>query len=248
MEKNKLPDFVVFDLDNTIYNYTFANQIAETRLFKLMSDRLVVDEKQVKSSFKEARIAVKNNCGPTASSHNRLLYISQAFRNLGITLKPDLALAFERYYWAVFLENMHLDPGVEDFLSLLRVNGTAIALVTDLNSSIQYRKLIRLGIDSKFDFVITSEDAGGDKKTGKPFELLYKIINLKKQQSICFIGDAIHDFDISISEDKRIFLLRDKYSKTKLPKNQNSKRFKEFSEITQYWFQHIQSKSAGVNN
>jgi FMN phosphatase YigB (HAD superfamily) len=65
-------------------------------------------------------------------------------------------------------------------------------LVTDLTSQIQLRKLAWLGLDKAFDLVITSEECGGDKCTGKPEILLKRYIKSLPSATWC-IGDRDED-------------------------------------------------------
>jgi FMN phosphatase YigB (HAD superfamily) len=56
----------------------------------------------------------------------------------------------------------------------------------------QLRKLLRLKLDDAFDFIFTSEEIGGDKKTGKPAKLLDSLI--KEVDVTWFFGDVESDF------------------------------------------------------
>ena len=53
---------------------------------------------------------------------------------------------------------MLLFPGVTNFLSLLRTNKVPLAIVTDLTSHIQLRKLTYFNLEESFDAVVTSEE------------------------------------------------------------------------------------------
>lgn len=47
---------------------------------------------------------------------------------------------------------------------MLRLGKARLALVTDLSSQIQLSKLAWLGLGKVFELIITSEEAGGEKK------------------------------------------------------------------------------------
>jgi FMN phosphatase YigB (HAD superfamily) len=90
---------------------------------------------------------------------------------------------------------MRLAAFARELLVKARLNGITVALVTDLTSSIQYRKLVYLGIDSLFDVIVTSQETSGEKETNDPFELLSE--RLKKMMnldSVWFVGDSQFDF------------------------------------------------------
>ena len=59
---------------------------------------------------------------------------------------------------------------------MLRLAKTRLVLLTDLSLQIQLRKLAWLGLDKTFELIITSEEAGGDKKTGLPEALLREYV------------------------------------------------------------------------
>ena len=65
------------------------------------------------------------------------------------------------------------------------------AIITDLNSQIQFRKIIFFGLEQYFDYVVTSEEAGFDKPSKAPFELALKKLDLLPNE--CWmIGDNLN--------------------------------------------------------
>jgi putative hydrolase of the HAD superfamily len=102
-------------------------------------------------------------------------------------------IALEELFWETFLSDIRLYPGAEDLLLSLTDKGIPLALVTDLTSNIQYRKINKLGLNKKFSFVLTSEEAGGDKPTNKPFEIMNSEMSTYLQ-NVWFFGDS--DFDV----------------------------------------------------
>jgi putative hydrolase of the HAD superfamily len=103
-----------------------------------------------------------------------------------------LFLQLEEIFWQNFLSEIELFAGVEEFLKLIKNQNIPLALVTDLTSNIQYRKLVKLGMVSCFDFILTSEEAGGDKPSGLPFVILDRAF-MHIPKNSWFIGDSEHD-------------------------------------------------------
>jgi FMN phosphatase YigB (HAD superfamily) len=95
------------------------------------------------------------------------------------------------------LDEITINPGAKDLIHKLESLRIPIALVTDLTSQIQYRKLEKLGLSNSFDIIITSEDSAGDKSTRKPYKLLLNSLD-KKPKNVWFIGDGIHDSDSTL--------------------------------------------------
>ena len=204
-----IPEMVIFDLDNTIYEYEPAKFAAEFSLVKYISNELKISADEVSSGLEEARRTVKLRLGPIASSHSRLLYIREFLTNSNIKSDNLFPLECEQAYWREYFVNMHLFPGVIQLMKILRERHIELILVTDLTTNIQLRKLGWLQLDKMFDLVITSEEAGGDKVSGKP-EVLLKEKVLKIPNYIWCIGDSESDH---LFKESSIFLRKVKSGK-----------------------------------
>jgi len=80
---------------------------------------------------------------------------------------------------------------VRELLDVLNNLNIQTAIITDLNSQIQFRKIIFFGLEQYFDYVVTSEEAGCDKPSKAPFELALKKLNLNPNE--CWmIGDNLN--------------------------------------------------------
>ena len=204
MSKLTLPSLAVFDLDDTLYDYEKANRCALNELIIALSEYGNLGEEEVASAISASRTTVKRRLGKTASSHSRILYISETFREL--QLKPDTEnfVIFEELYWNTFLKNIQPFPGVEKLLMFFQKSGTRLALVTDLTSSIQYRKINKLGLNGFFELIVTSEEAGGDKSTGLPFRLLEGLLETDCT-SAWFFGDSNFDRPIQSNLETLFF-------------------------------------------
>jgi FMN phosphatase YigB (HAD superfamily) len=104
----------------------------------------------------------------------------------------EISLRGEEIYWSAYLEEAVLFPDAQEFIELLKISGVSLALVTDLNSEIQFRKISWFQLENAFDFVITSEEAGGDKITGRPEKFLSDQFK-PLPESIWCIGDQSYD-------------------------------------------------------
>ncbi len=201
MREIKQPNFVVFDLDNTLYDYEKSNQFASMGLFQLISNDYSIDVPTVFTAFSQARNSVKQRLGRSASSHSRLLYISEALRMLDVKPNALSLIKYEDLFWNLYLEKMELFPEAKELLDAIEEEGIPMAIVTDLTLYIQLRKLSRLGLHDKFDLIISSEDAGGDKSSGLPFLLLKNHVKQTPAHTWYF-GDSIHDYPKA--ESKRL--------------------------------------------
>lgn len=230
MSKLVVPSLVVLDLDNTLYDYESANLAALTILTKNFAGLAGQYENEVKRALTDARSNVKLRLGETASSHSRILYISEAFRVLNLRPNPKLYIQLEEIFWETFLHKIELFPRVEEFLELIKVERIPLALVTDLTSTIQYRKLIKLGIDSYFDFILTSEEVGADKSSGIPFKTLTETF-MQITDNSWFIGDSNFDRPITLGSSSYFF----KKTKQKAALEvRDIIEFEDFEELIEY--------------
>lgn len=175
---------ILLDLDDTLYDYDYSHKIALNELYSFVyQDGL--DIELFKSNLSKARDAIHKELINSASMHNRLLYFQRACELMGI----DIFKAYGMYeiYWSAFLDSMKLKDGALEFLRYLK-STTKICIVTDLLAEIQYKKILKLGIDSFISSLVTSEEAGVEKP--HPYIFLLSLFKLKAAPNeACMIGD-----------------------------------------------------------
>lgn len=144
-------------------------------------------------AFDTARAEVKKQLGKTASSHSRLLYFQRTLEELGLRSQILLSLELEQTYWGSFLAASELREGALDFLDQLARANIPKILVTDLTSQIQFRKLVYMALDQRFEYVVTSEESGNDKPHPAGFELAISKLNssVPEARTVWMIGDNI---------------------------------------------------------
>lgn len=190
---DRLPDAVLFDLDDTLYDYGLAHDAAMLAIDGKLREFLKLTSHQIRIAYDKARNEVKARLGHTASSHSRLLYFQTMMEGLGLRNDVLLFLELEHIYWRTFLANSALHPFVDDTLNELRSRRIPIAIVTDLTAQIQFRKIAHLRLDRYVDFVVTSEEAGANKVSLKPFALAITKLGLEDAPRLWVIGDDVGD-------------------------------------------------------
>ena len=180
---------VIFDLDDTLYDYKALERAAFECVGELVRERLGVSEEQYEDAFMRARQVTKEMLGETATSHSRMLYFQKTLEYLDI--RP-LYLALEMYetYWGFFLDNMSLYAGARDLLEALHEKYIRVGVCTDLLAHIQHRKLRRLGMMDDVDCMVTSEEAGVEKPSPGIFKLCIEKLRLPAEE-VCFVGDNL---------------------------------------------------------
>ena len=179
---------VVFDLDDTLYDYKKCNEIAEKYLFEMIETNFGVESTKVVDLLYDAKKQVKERLGENvAAAHNRLLYMQNICEQLG---KNPLKYAtiFYNAYWDTVLEEMECFEYVKPLFDSLQSRNIKIGVLTDLTSYIQYRKLNHLGLSDYVDFIVTSEEVGEEKPSEKMFNLVLKKMNVRADETI-MVGD-----------------------------------------------------------
>ncbi len=187
----KKPNAVLFDLDNTLYDYdhSHAKALAEVRL--KLGRNVGMAPARFDALYDEARKSIKADLKDNASAHSRLLYFQRMIEMTGLRSDVVMALDCEQTYWRTFLSAASLFPGVEETMRLIRSVGVQMAIVTDLTAQIQFRKIVYFGLESIVDHIVTSEEAGADKPSRRIFDLARRKLNLQDGASIWMIGDDV---------------------------------------------------------
>lgn len=87
-------------------------------------------------------------------------------------------------------ENLKPFPGVKKTLAALKRKGLKLGVVSDAPRQFAWIRLVDLGLDSFFDFVLAHEDTMQKKPHPVPFKAALKRLGLKPWQ-VLFVGDSI---------------------------------------------------------
>lgn len=181
---------VFFDLDGTLYSYDDADAVGTAALRRHVCERLDIDEDLFSHTFDQARRDVKAQLPPTASCHNRMLYMQRLCELLDVN-PVDYAPEMYDAYWDHFLDSMVLFDGAGECLEKCRSRGLKTVLVTNMTAQIQYRKLRKLGLGSLFDALVISEEAGMEKPDPAIFAYALHKTGLRAGNCV-HIGDSFN--------------------------------------------------------
>ena len=180
---------VIFDLDNTLYNFDAANEFGIRALAAYTEPVFGWDYPKMKDLYEESREKLTERMGDVGSAHNRLLRFQNLLEEKKLSLHPH-ALEMAKVYWRGVLDNMVPAPGVREMMKELRGMGIRIGLGTDMTAYVQYEKMIRLGLLEYMDFIVSSEEAGTDKPGNAFFMLCARKAGCLPGDCL-FIGDNI---------------------------------------------------------
>jgi HAD superfamily hydrolase (TIGR01549 family) len=179
------PKGYLLDFDNTLYDYDSAHRPAMDAVMARFAGVSDVAEDVLLRAYVDSRDEIHQRLAGTAASHNRLLYFQGMCERLGIHPIP-LALESLELYWNVYNDSIRLDDGVGEFF--VNRNGAPVAIVTDLTADVQYRKIIRVGLECDIDFLVTSEEVGQEKPSSAMFARALAKLNLRADQ-VLMVGD-----------------------------------------------------------
>lgn len=195
---SRKPVVALFDFDNTLYDYDLCHVPAVAEALRQLSSTFKVAHNSVQSAFESARQKVKAELGSTAAARNRLLYFHRTMEDLGFGPQVSEALRFENIYWEVYFSQMKVFPGAIDWIGHLKSMGVRIGLVTDQIAHIQFHKLLILKLATTFDVVVTSEEVGAEKESGKPYLVAMRKLGMNLAAEVWMFGDT--DVDIGAAK------------------------------------------------
>ena len=180
---------VIFDIDNTLYDYDSANAAAMTAIEDYCLENFgwkrEETERRVKDSFDEIRVMH----GRKAVTHNRLVRFQRILEKEGISLFPH-ALRMYDIYWNTLTASSEPFPGLKAVLSELRSRGMILGIGTNMTSVMQFRKLEAYGLLGCFDFVVSSEEAGSEKPDKVLFQMCVNKAGCEPSECL-YVGDNL---------------------------------------------------------
>lgn len=160
---------VIFDIDNTLYDYDAAHAPAFQALTEYARDCLSIPAEDFPALHRQAERTLAERCGPNcAALHNRLLRYQALLEARGLPLRH--APVMSRLYWETLLDAMAISEGAAEAMDALRQRGLRIGICTNMTADCQFEKLIRLELIDRVDFIVTSEEVTAEKPDKKIFD------------------------------------------------------------------------------
>mgnify|MGYP000017657091 CR=1 FL=1 len=182
---------VFFDLDNTLYPYAPCNEAGKRAAFDALRERgYELDRETFDDLYAAGRREAKRETRTTAASHNRHVYFKRALRRHAGDPAVASALAAGDAYWDGYVDAMSLCDGVEAVFDAFAAAGTDVAIVTNLTTRVQLRKLARLGVDDRIDLLVTSEEVGREKPSALPFTSALAELD-RRPSEVLAVGDNV---------------------------------------------------------
>jgi FMN phosphatase YigB (HAD superfamily)/ribulose-5-phosphate 4-epimerase/fuculose-1-phosphate aldolase len=184
---------IIFDLDNTIYDYQYCHNIALKNVFNFINEKTNIDISFLNQTYTTISNNVKYDLKNTASSHNKTIYFKKLLEilNMNLLFLNQINLT----YWSSFYENINFFPYFQEFLNWNKNKGIKIAILTDYQTEHQIIKLEKLKLTEYIDLIITSEEIGIEKPSNYGF---LSILNKMKLNinDVIMIGDNYEKYII----------------------------------------------------
>ncbi len=185
-----LPRAILLDLDDTVYDYStcHATGLATAQILGSLEHKGWQNTETFSQAYSKARSAIQSRLAGQAASHCRLLYFKGMVENQFGASRLNLIQALHDAYWKGYFAELKPDDGCLAALNGLSQQGVRFAWVTNFTTQCQMNKLEKLGLENIADFLVTSEEAGADKPSQKPFVLALEKLMVASADT-CVIGD-----------------------------------------------------------
>lgn len=179
---------VIFDIDDTLYNYKRAHAAALPAVRRYVEEHLGLDGEEFLCRYKEMMDRQRLRCGETAAVHNRYIRFQMLMEEYGLPLRHVMPLG--TLYWRELLSHAAPEPDAAESMDQLRAQGIRIGAGTDMTLDWQLEKLDTLGLIDRVDFIVTSEEAGVEKPEARFFALCQHKAGCQKEECL-FVGDSL---------------------------------------------------------
>ena len=228
---------VIFDFDNTLYDYDINNKRALDILFNELHKNTAVPLQTIISAYDKINKHIKCSNNP-ANKFNKAIYVKKLLEAFHV---PLLHLDYYLHmYHNTFFEGLVLYPGVTEFLAFLKSKHMKIGLVSNNQFYQQYEKLRTLDILSYIDCIQTSDECGYEKPDLNIFfQIQYKMgVPFDK---MAYIGDDyVCDIEPSLRLGMFSFLFEENVNKS-ISVVTNYIKFGDYPSILHFFQEYVQT-------
>ena len=191
---------VIFDFDNTLYDYDIANNRALDKLFKSLSNDYNIVYENIEKLYKNINNNIKNS-NNHVNKFNKIIYIKKLLETLNISI--NFINKYLIIYNDEFIYNCKIHSNVIDFFKLLKKFNIKIGILSNNTFIQQYDKLIFLKLLEYIDVIQTSDECGEEKPNINMYLNIKHKMNIPFE-NIAYIGDN-YEHDILPSLNLNMF-------------------------------------------
>lgn len=191
-------EVIIFDLDNTLYDFKYFWGIAHYQLYKELNIK-GIDYNTFMTEYllQDTLLWADMLAGKIDLNELRVSRTYRTFKKLGIDKSIQFCEEFYRKMFSILVEKIATDYTIDNILSNLSNNYKLYMLTNGLKNE-QELKIQKLGINKYFENIAISECIGCEKPNLNAFLYLVDNFDIKPSNSI-MIGDSyIHDIEPAI--------------------------------------------------
>lgn len=173
---------VLFDLDNTLIDFmSFKIETAKAAAKAMVANGLPADERTVYDKifmvYERKGIEYQKTFYEVVKDYGLEVNLAEKIQQAGITA-----------YLRTKFESLKPYPDVKPTLRKLKEKGLKIGIVTDAPRNKAWQRLVIVGLQDEFDFVITHDDTKEFKPHPLPFKLALEKLKIPAGE-VLFVGD-----------------------------------------------------------
>jgi len=177
---------VIFDFDNTIEEWTLAQEYAQEKLAVHLEEQYGITRTKFLRTFVKVRAGYESN-SLKPEDYGRDVWFRDTFRLLKVKIDRNGIMNLENLYWDYCNRKVRLLPGVPEMVRKIRLK-KAVLSDADGRREIKEERMRMLGVNKLFKTIITSNDTGKNKP--HPVNFLYAAKKLGVRPEECImVGD-----------------------------------------------------------
>jgi len=180
-------NYLLFDLDNTLYNYEVCYKNALEHIINYIHQKYNLNKHDLYIQFKKIKKIFQNTTINNASSHNKCIQFKKLCEYFHLPL--ELSIHLYDLFIEEFDKNLVLYENVEGFLQFCISKNIKLYIVTNNLFYEQVCRLKKLNILKYFDKIYSSEEFGLEKPDTKLFYSILQENNINKNE-VAMIGDS----------------------------------------------------------
>jgi 2-haloacid dehalogenase len=179
--------WVMFDADNTLFDFDLAEQQALVAAFERLAIPFKAEYGQLYHRI-NAEIWSEFEQGRISSADLRVERFARLFGAAGVQTDAQI---FSRVYLVFLAQGAQLIAGAQEMVQTLLRGGLRLALATNGLSDVQRPRLAASPLAGCFEAVVVSEEVGSPKPEAGFFEAAFTMMGSPERTSVLLVGDSL---------------------------------------------------------